>query len=824
MTELARWLLWATTATVAAACTVSTSDPDDAPPGSGGNANAGAAGASGAAGQGGAATGCGDLTENGRCDGPNLVYCKDGEQQQVDCAAVGSLCSVSDGEANCTDLERAASCGDLTALGSCDGAVLSYCDQSGLVAMPRHINCAAYGQRCDPTGASDGGAICVPHGACPSGVSEEGVCQENELRFCEEDELYVFDCGVDECRTVGDFADCFMPGVADGCGTETEAGRCDGDTVVACLGNVVTREDCSVLGMQCSEGASGASCAASCPASCPEGWSCSSGRCAPATAPTRDWTVAVYIVGDNNLADAAWTDLEEMERVGSTSAVQIVTEFELSTTFTTLGPDEYRTGVYRMPIRSDGDTAALGSLQNATALGDRNMSDPANVAAFLRWAAETYPAERYAFILWDHGLGWKGGFVDSSSSGSMTLRDLIGGVRDAGVHVDLLGFDACLMGMHEVALSFRGLADVLVASEEVEPGGGYPYDQVLERLVATPAMSAADLGDVIVEEYASHYGQGLRARSTTQSAIDLRQMSAVNRELAGFAGDALASLGASRSELRAALGSEDIMRFRDQDLADLPSAMAALGTVTGSIGTSATDFRSFFDGSGAVLRSLGTRNNEGAGGLSVYLPPLAFSWYSTGTFEDYRSSTSFLPTQTWHALVGSLTEDDSANTTPAAGATSWFSVVLSWANQPDGGESAADLDLYVYEPNGDFGTPLNGTVTQNGMLSADSYETGQPRESYELLADHAPGTYVILAHFYDAPSGEQAYPRLQIFRHDLPGGSRTLVRGRIVDRELVEVPMDNSAPLEEQIDANNFQGVLNLDYSNLWYAVAIEVE
>ncbi|HEX3594185.1 MAG TPA: hypothetical protein VHU80_03760, partial [Polyangiaceae bacterium] len=161
---------------------------------------------------------------------------------------------------------------------------------------------------------------------------------------------------------------------------------------------------------------------------------------------------------------------------------------------------------------------------------------------------------------------------------------------------------------------------------------------------------------------------------------------------------------------------------------------------------------------------------------------------------------------------------------PGAGAVDTFSVVLDWANAIDGKTSNADLDLYVFEPDGDFGTPSNGTVSSNGLLSADSYDTGVPEESYQLAPTHQTGTYVVLAHFYGGPDGEVAYPTLQVFRPDLPGGSRTLIRAKAMDRTLTQIPMDNSKPLTDKIDASNFQGVLDLDYSNLWYATTIEVK
>ena len=175
-------------------------------------------------------------------------------------------------------------------------------------------------------------------------------------------------------------------------------------------------------------------------------------------------------------------------------------------------------------------------------------------------------------------------------------------------------------------------------------------------------------------------------------------------------------------------------------------------------------------------------------------------------------------------FVSSLTDDSAPPPTPGASAVSTFSVVLDPSNTIDGKTSNADLDLYVFEPNGDFGTPSNGTVSGSGLLSGDSFDTGVPEEWSQLAPTHAVGTYIVVAHYYGGPAGEVAYPTLQVFRPDLPGGSRTLIRAKAIDRDLTQIPIDNSKPLTGKIDSSNFQGVLDLDYSNLWYATTIEVK
>ncbi len=790
----------------------------------------GDAGAQNVAGAGG--EDCGDVTASGLCTDDVLSYCLDGELVEVDCTTIGAVCGASSSGATCIDaLDRALACGEVSELGQCNGAVIEYCDNSGSIGVLRTINCAAYGQLCDPTAAADGGAVCVPQGECPSDITEDGSCDENTLSFCEGENLYSFDCGLDECRTVEGFADCFMADIMTGCEAETAAGRCDASTRIACLGNTIVEEDCSLVGLECSvvEGVAACRTGETCPADCPTGYACTAGRCAPTTSPERDWTIAVYMVGDNNLTDAAWADLNEMETVGTTDSVAIVAEVEFSDTFSQEVPTSYRTGAYRLEVGSDDDTADVSSLADATELGtSHNMSDPDSLASFLSWAAETYPAKNLALVMWNHGAAYRGGFTDQGVDNALLdLEEIVRGIRDSGVHPSIVNFDACLMASHEVALSMRGVTDFITVSEEIEPGAGYPYDQVLSTLSEDTTVSPAELGAIIADEYTAYFDEGLRARSVTQSVIDLSQIGAVNDRLAEFAGTLMTELPTNRVALRTALADQDVLRFRMNDMADMRLAMQAIGTVSGTIGTAATAFDTWLSESSLISHSRATGTMSTATGLSLYVPIAAATGYDAAGFETYRTVTDFLPLQAWHAALANLQSGlgEEEEEIPGAEAVDAFSVLLTWGNTPDGGTSGADLDLYVYEPNGDFAVPVNGSVSENGTLSGDSYDTGVSAESYDLAPTHEAGTYIVLVHYYDSdPTGQQAYPRLQLIRSDLPGGSRTFVRGKMVDRVLTEFPMDNSAPLTDVIDENNFQQVLNLDFTNIWYAFSVEVK
>jgi hypothetical protein len=97
-------------------------------------------------------------------------------------------------------------------------------------------------------------------------------------------------------------------------------------------------------------------------------------------------------------------------------------------------------------------------------------------------------------------------------------------LRDAGATFGLIGFDACLMNMVEIAYEIRERADVMVAAEGYEYAGaageGWPYCKIFSRLAATPSLSATALASAIVWEYRDHY-EGNANYDHTLAAIHL---------------------------------------------------------------------------------------------------------------------------------------------------------------------------------------------------------------------------------------------------------------------------------------------------------------
>ena len=94
---------------------------------------------------------CGGVSYEGECDGSVLRYCTQDNVVQDDCAAMGLACgwNAAAGYFDCLAPEPAqdppaSSCGAITSMGACDGAVLSYCDGGELVVA----DCADWAMVC----------------------------------------------------------------------------------------------------------------------------------------------------------------------------------------------------------------------------------------------------------------------------------------------------------------------------------------------------------------------------------------------------------------------------------------------------------------------------------------------------------------------------------------------------------------------------------------------------------------------------------------------------------------------------------------------------
>lgn len=238
----------------------------------------------------------------------------------------------------------------------------------------------------------------------------------------------------------------------------------------------------------------------------------------------REWTVLMYMNGKNNLELYALMDFNSIEKVGSTDKVAFVAELGRSQWYESADGDWY--GSRRYLIQKDDDERII----NSPVLYDNPNSDmgsSAQLVDFVKWGKKNYPAKRYLLIIWNHGSGWKsklrkttlpaGLSIDEDTGNHIAIPELGKAFSQFGP-VDVYGVDACLMQMLSVNYEIKDYAKYIVASEDLEPAGGFNYEDFCGFLVNNPNAYPKRVAEQIVDTYINYYA--LPNKPVTMSAIE----------------------------------------------------------------------------------------------------------------------------------------------------------------------------------------------------------------------------------------------------------------------------------------------------------------
>jgi hypothetical protein len=235
---------------------------------------------------------------------------------------------------------------------------------------------------------------------------------------------------------------------------------------------------------------------------------CSLLSCSGSGIPPQTWTIMVYLDGDNNLSEAALADLDELKNATASPYVTIIVQLDLPGGVTTK----------RFLINNH-------QLEQIADLGELDMSAETTITDFLTWGASAYPSERTVLLLWDHGNGWdQGASVSAAKTTSKTVSSMFtdtdnngasakflanyrirNAIKASGIRLDVLAFDGCSMGTLEALYEFRGLADILISSEELTSVTGWDYKGLVSGLAAQPEMPVEDFGRLAVSSYRNFY-------------------------------------------------------------------------------------------------------------------------------------------------------------------------------------------------------------------------------------------------------------------------------------------------------------------------------
>jgi len=335
-------------------------------------------------------------------------------------------------------------------------------------------------------------------------------------------------------------------------------------------------------------------------------------------------------------------------------------------------------------------------------LGETNTGDARDLARFLAWGMAAYPADRYALVLWNHGIGWRDATGSQGSVGGggppgrgkrplfrapaesivargiawdATSQDFLDNAEirralDAALllsrldRLDVLALDACLMQMLEVAYEIKGLARYVVASQEVEPEGGWPYTTLLRRLSAWPDADGAQLGAMAIDAYLR---DGRAGDALTLSVLDLDRIGDVTTALDALCRAILDNLPVARPFVLGA--ARAAQRYRDPDCRDLYDVARLIWdhTADTALRARARDLMALLEAPGAD-RFVVAEGHRGAGvarshGVSIYLPDGALSPF----YRRLEFARDTLWDEVLRALFGAPAEGGGASR-PQAGA------------------------------------------------------------------------------------------------------------------------------------------------------------
>lgn len=427
------------------------------------------------------------------------------------------------------------------------------------------------------------------------------------------------------------------------------------------------------------------------------------GRCSATTPnPIAEWTFLIFMNGDNNLEPDALINFRQMARVGSTDKVNVVVQFDRIGKDAHTQPDWTQT--LRFRVTKGMEPLPANAVED---IGEANMGDGKTLADFVTWGKKKYPAKKYMLVIWDHGQGWRifvssllerqrsllktrGSLIANSlaslRSASVQLRNGSGlattdgqtapfrsapgdsyrsasndetdkdvlynrEIEDAlktilgGHKLDVIGFDACLIAMVETAYAFRDVALYMVGSEELEPGLGWNYEDLLRDVIASPSRDAAALAKAVTESYRRTYTDpnmsAISGGQTTLSAIDLSKIQPLATSLSLLCDTLMSNLAVELQLIVAARVATSTYapgyEFHHVDLYRLMGQLAAR-TVNATVRAQAQTVQSQL--TGAVIANYAGSERQGtygSQGLAIYFPSSQHDHltdpYSEGGYE-----------------------------------------------------------------------------------------------------------------------------------------------------------------------------------------------
>jgi len=343
-----------------------------------------------------------------------------------------------------------------------------------------------------------------------------------------------------------------------------------------------------------------------------------------------DWTLIIYLDGDNNLEYYANLELQEILLVDYGEDCTVIALIDGK------GPDNSQ-----VHIINEGHHYELPpSTLNINYDNEVNMGSSTTLQEVVEFAFAEYPAKQYLLELWNHGYGWRGICRDEYDNDRLTLSEIRDVVAEAcgNYHekIDVLVYTACTMAELECVYGLGSYVDYFVGSQETILATGMPHEEIFGNIGHNSELNAIEVCHVIVDAYSSYY------RNTHDATIAVWQLSnieSLNGAVDRFAQVLIGKMATQSQNIKTALeSSESFEGIGYRDLYDF-----ALNVQTNCPGDAEIE-----RAAEAVLQNISKvvqcewhgNYHDNAHGISIYLP-------NVGSYVFLYEDTQFAVNTHW---------------------------------------------------------------------------------------------------------------------------------------------------------------------------------
>lgn len=337
-------------------------------------------------------------------------------------------------------------------------------------------------------------------------------------------------------------------------------------------------------------------------------------------------------------------------------------------------------------VVENGELVLKGTAENAS------MGNPDTLSDFLNYCTTEYPAEKTGVILWDHGGGSIKGvcYDENYSMDSLTLAELDQAFSSVNQKFDFIGFDACLMATYDTASVISKYAEYMIASEEIEPSGGWDYATLVQSFSAN--TDTEYFGKTVCDSYIEKCKLHNKDNLATLSLFDLSKMESVNKAFSNFTSNINKSVKQPYGNFSILTAVDKSTKFGGNSAVEGYSNLIDLYNFADSLKESNSSAQSLCTAIDDLIVYKASGNGRAnAGGISVYYPSNydeteLNNYVSICKLDEYKSYLKELytdiPDQTIEFLdSGSEAEDGS------------FQIALS----PDSKKYVKSVDFYLIE-------------------------------------------------------------------------------------------------------------------------------